>query len=78
MATESLQDNRLNCVGVRFDRFALGLPLRRPRRRDIGKAFSTEKGREDDEATEQNALRFGRSTFNALLRGLDVLAFFLL
>jgi hypothetical protein len=51
------------CAGVRFGRFALGLPLWRAWRRDVSKAFSTEKAGEDGEATEQNKLRFARSAF---------------
>jgi hypothetical protein len=38
----ALQDNRLNCVGVRSDRLTLGLASRRPWRWDARKFFNTE------------------------------------
>ena len=57
-------DNRLNCVGVPFDRSALGLASRRPWRCDVRRIFSTEEAGRTSRATEQNSLRFARSAFN--------------
>ena len=50
------QDNRLNCVGVRSDRFALGHASRQPWRWDVRKVFNTEEAGRTTENTEQNAL----------------------
>ena len=56
------QDNRLNCVGVRFDRFTLGPASRRPWKWDVRKVFNTE---EAERTTENHGaeckLRFARS-----------------
>ena len=57
-------DNGLNCVGVRFDRSALGPASLRPWRWDVRKVCSTEEERRTWRATEQNALRLARSTLN--------------
>ena len=59
------QDNRLDCVGVRFDRFALGLASRRPWRRDVCKGFRHRGSREDVEGHGAECkLRFARSALN--------------
>ena len=58
------QDNRLTCVGVRFDRSNLGSASRLPWIWDVRKVFSTEDAGRTWRATEQNALRFARSAMN--------------
>ena len=81
---DGFQDNRLNCVGVRSDRFTLGLASRRPWRWDVRKDFNTEEaGRTTEGHGAECKLRFARSALNpysvalVVLPASSVLKFFL-